>query len=240
MNDWELVESVTMRPAHTAGAFGLFSANVFKNDKQVVLAFRGTSEWQEWIGDLLFPVGNPEANCAVSFGTQMAAKYRDCKIYVTGHSLGGYLAQVGAAAAAYAEKPVERVVNFNGLGMPPPLIGQKYRNYIQNSGIGAVYACYRIQHDPVSVIGKQLQTPVTLALAPALQASGAAVPKKVKEVFNAKASTTSPPSSTISIRAGGRARTTSPMYTPIPKQYAHIKAIPADDHAGWKQRNPRS
>ncbi len=188
MNDWELVESITMRPAHTAGAFGLFSANVFKNDKQVVLAFRGTSEWQEWGNDALFPVGTPEANCAVSFGTQMATKYRDCKIYVTGHSLGGYLAQVGAAAAAYAGKPVERVVNFNGLGMPPPLIGQKYRNYIQNSGIGAVYACYRIQHDPVSIIGKQLQTPVTLALAPALQASGAAVPKKVKEIFNAKAS----------------------------------------------------
>ena len=100
-----------------------FSATVYVHGDDVVLAYRGTSEAPEWLNDLLgglsnFTLEEPYAKLMALRAARMYAAPRR-NVYITGHSLGGYLAQVGAAElirSGCADK-LRRCEYFNGMGL---------------------------------------------------------------------------------------------------------------------------
>lgn len=104
-----------------------FSATTFKCRDNVIIAYRGTDDSIEWLDNLLgYGISgfHSEESAARSYAVQIASKYRNCNIYITGHSLGGYLAQIGAAELLEnTEIRPERVAYFNGIGM-------NFRDYV--------------------------------------------------------------------------------------------------------------
>ena len=100
-----------------------FSDTVYVRGDDVVLAYRGTSEDPEWINDVEgflsnFTLEEPKARDMVRM---VARKYAASgkSVYITGHSLGGYLAQVGAAELirdGRADK-LRSCEYFNGMGL---------------------------------------------------------------------------------------------------------------------------
>ena len=136
-NNWIIVDYV-----NEANSFGLdyFSMTVYKCQDNIVLAYRGTGstdeELGEWIENLigygLFKYHTEEEK-AKKYARKVARLYPDCKIYITGHSLGGYLAQIGAAAMLNdtSVKP-ERVVYFDGMGLDFTFFG-KIGEWVNNT-----------------------------------------------------------------------------------------------------------
>lgn len=132
-----------------------FQAAVFKHEKtkKVMIAYRGTdpSHWEDWIltNFKLGTKGVPEAlTCAVWVYEKVATDpdLKDYEIHVTGHSMGGALAQYIAVygfrpiePTIYEEygkdglkvlpftRPVHKTVTFNGLG-----IDRQYKTVINN------------------------------------------------------------------------------------------------------------
>ena len=100
-----------------------FSDTVYVRGDDVVLAYRGTSEDPEWINDVEgflsnFTLEEPKARDMVRM---VARKYAASgkSVYITGHSLGGYLAQVGAVELirdGRADK-LRSCEYFNGMGL---------------------------------------------------------------------------------------------------------------------------
>lgn len=63
---------------------------------------------------------------AKNYAKRIAQKYPNSNIYITGHSLGGYLTQIGAAELLENTDIIpKKVVYFNGIGM----------NFIDHSGV---------------------------------------------------------------------------------------------------------
>lgn len=135
-----------------------FSASTYKeaNSKNIVVAFRGSSDWMDWVENILiYPwlfVRHPQAEEAESYIKKVVNKYSDYNVYITGHSLGGYLALTAAASIGSTNSnSVERVATFNGLGLDG-LTSPKYiKEGINN--IKSKITCYRIDNDVVSLIG---------------------------------------------------------------------------------------
>lgn len=83
-----------------------FDAITFKKGNNYVIAYRGTDfpDISEWIGNLeyAFEGENSQSQIAydyaISVYKKIASENPNAKIYVTGHSLGAYLAQIGGAA----------------------------------------------------------------------------------------------------------------------------------------------
>ncbi|MBQ6231695.1 MAG: VWA domain-containing protein [Eubacterium sp.] len=110
-----------------------FSVTIYKCQNNVVLSYRGSGafekEFDEWMDNIL---GYGVRNChgeeiyARKVARDVANSYPNCNIYITGHSLGGYLAQIGASEML-AETDVipAGVVYFDGMGI----------NFTDNSGI---------------------------------------------------------------------------------------------------------
>ena len=129
---------------------GRFSAITFKKGNNYVIAFRGTDypDVLEWLQDFSYVKGDNDHsewafNYAKSEYDRIVADKKDspAKIYVTGHSLGAYLAQVGGAGIISrgfnknldysknltidlkkqydysASKNLKKVVYFNGMGV---------------------------------------------------------------------------------------------------------------------------
>ncbi len=119
--------------------FGGMQASAYVKDNNLVLAFRGSEAeniadiLQDWlVADAIgYVTGiNPQAVDALLFTELICEKYgsRYSNIYVTGHSLGGYLAlQAGALlnAKGFKDQTVE-IVRFNALGVQLPLGLHKY------------------------------------------------------------------------------------------------------------------
>lgn len=99
-----------------------FSATTFKNGNNVVISYRGTNEKiGEWVNNIV-GVGllnyHSEEGYAKSYALKIAEKYPTCNIYITGHSLGGYLAQFGAAELLKNRSVnLKEVAYFNGIGL---------------------------------------------------------------------------------------------------------------------------
>ncbi|MEY8461710.1 leucine-rich repeat protein [Streptococcus merionis] len=99
---------------------------VDKSNKNVVIAYRGTNESVELPQDLGIPVGIIEHKRRVEEQIPIILKMLKSRgiyyenIYVTGHSLGGYLAYHAAAKIAVKQDEkdkLKKVVNFNGPGL---------------------------------------------------------------------------------------------------------------------------
>lgn len=96
-----------------------FCATTFKNGNDIVISFRGTDESMEWLDDsfIVFFSTHTERKNAKNYVKKIASKYANCNIYITGHSLGGYLAQIAAGALIQAQKQPASVVYFNAPGI---------------------------------------------------------------------------------------------------------------------------
>lgn len=106
-----------------------FSMTVYKCQDNVVLSYRGTgamgfgegTEPGEWIDNIIgYGIFNyhTEEDNAQKYARKVARQYPDCNIYITGHSLGGYLAQIGAAEMInHTNVKPARVVYFDGMGL---------------------------------------------------------------------------------------------------------------------------
>lgn len=160
------------------------SATVYARGDEVVLAYRGTDEFLEWLHDGLGFINNItfEESYAKDKAREVAEKYaaNGKDVYITGHSLGGYLAQIGAAEflkTPYKSK-LKTCEYFNGMGLdyaywaqehnipvPPgiasPTLKQKYthdvdRHLLEHFWVfehGRVYG-HSIKGDFVSPMGK--------------------------------------------------------------------------------------
>ena len=147
-----------------------FDAITFKKGNNYVIAFRGTDypDLYEWITDVLYSINgqNSQSMKAYNYAQEVYDKIikdnSNAKIYVTGHSLGAYLAQIGGAAivdkeASITESPetrevlkassledyndkykisnshLEQVAYFNGMGVTPIFVSNKFTTNINNS-----------------------------------------------------------------------------------------------------------
>ena len=170
VRDWVVAEYENTSVSHW-GMFGdtYFSATVYAHGDDIVLAYRGTSEDPEWINDVEgflsnFTLEEPYAKLMALRAARMYAAPRR-NVYITGHSLGGYLAQVGAAElirSGCADK-LRRCEYFNGMGLDygqmSPSLPDQYQHASERellSGWGARtggLVLHRIFGDPVSLLG---------------------------------------------------------------------------------------
>lgn len=147
-----------------------FDAITFKKGNNYVIAFRGTDypDLYEWITDVLYSINGQNSQSMKAYNYAKGAYDKiikdnsNAKIYVTGHSLGAYLAQIGGAAivdreASITESPetrevlkassledykkdynisnshLEQVAYFNGMGVTPIFVSNKFATNINNS-----------------------------------------------------------------------------------------------------------
>lgn len=144
-----------------------FYATTYKNDNNVIIAYRGTdNEWGEWVNNIV-GVGllnyHSEEGLAKQYADRIVQKYPECHIYITGHSLGGYLSQFGAFEIEKKHPYVDlkKVVYFNGIGLKynKLLFWTKndeintLKNYYNNSQKNPNLISYNIKGDVVSALG---------------------------------------------------------------------------------------
>ena len=143
-------------------------------DKNIVVAFRGTylDNWAAAIKNILadsaFLAGNPNAllqqyvKDAVAFLQQVqswaASNYPNASITLTGHSLGGALAQLLGEASSYGTA----AFNAPGTSQVYAALGSELAP-IANTGDGGTNINYRVSGDQVSLAGEPLGQTVTIA-----------------------------------------------------------------------------
>ena len=167
VRDWVVAEYENIDVPPLIGA--RFSATVYAHGDDVVLAYRGTDEKPEWNNDGLgyfanYTLEEPHAKLMALRAARMYAAPRR-NVYITGHSLGGYLAQVGAAELirdGRADK-LRSCEYFNGMGLDygwmSPRLPDQYQHASERellSGWGARtggLVLRRIFGDPVSLLG---------------------------------------------------------------------------------------
>lgn len=99
-----------------------YKAVTFKSGKNLVISFNASNgPLDEWFtgltGSWSVFYGGLESE-ARNYAHDVVRHNTDCNIYITGHSMGGYLAQSAAAEVIkdYPDVNVVRVVSFNGMG----------------------------------------------------------------------------------------------------------------------------
>lgn len=109
---WSIFDYASSNPkSNNVNYQNQFSAITFKKNNNYVIAFRGTDypDFAEWITDVTYALNgeNNQAKLAYEYAQKTYDKIlkedKNASIYVTGHSLGGYLAQIGAAAVVDIE-----------------------------------------------------------------------------------------------------------------------------------------
>ena len=156
---WEIVDYVnTWEDIDT-----YFSATTFKNDNNIVIAYRGTNDpVGEWVNNIV-GVGmlnyHSEEGAAKNYALKIAKKYSNCNIYITGHSLGGYLAQIGASEMLQKCKVnLKSVMYFNGIGLKYNKLlfwtKNKDMDTLENYAWSHSLISYEIKGDVVSALGE--------------------------------------------------------------------------------------
>ena len=107
--DWKLVDYVSEATSKNEVKLTMeMNAYTFIKGDNVVILFRGTdfADLFEWIQHLTYVTTNihEQETHAENYILKQAAKYKDKKIYITGHSLGGYLADVASATLLKAKQ----------------------------------------------------------------------------------------------------------------------------------------
>lgn len=150
-----------------------FSVFTFKKDDNIVIIPRGTDEGlfrENW--KYLFCDEHPQAkhmkfyieNVIIPFLTKYEKK-ENYKIYICGHSLGGYLALYGAGLIlgnSEISKHLAKIVTFNGLGLDKSTnrdILLRLRRLPPEKIVN-----YRIGGDSVSLVGEHFTKPISLKL----------------------------------------------------------------------------
>ncbi|MBQ6991723.1 MAG: DUF2974 domain-containing protein [Clostridia bacterium] len=121
LDDWTVVDFSNNQLVNLG-----MTALVLEKDGHIIIAFRGTDT--EFLEDALNGVINvhPQELSANIYVNNLAKEYSqkegNYKFYVTGHSLGGYIAQTAGAELAktcekYSNLEVERIVDFDGMGI---------------------------------------------------------------------------------------------------------------------------
>ena len=126
VSDWKLVNYTKYNTTIFKGT-AAFTAMTFKRDNDIVIAYRGTDfdDAGDWIQDLLYGLlGHAgQEGVAQDYARAVAKHYanENPNIYITGHSLGGYLAQIGGAALVDPQsgfsRNVKEISYFNGMGL---------------------------------------------------------------------------------------------------------------------------
>lgn len=134
-SDWTIIDAQSKytNPLAIKKSFeGIFDAVTFKKGNNYVISYRGTDfpDVLEWLQDLTYALGkHAQADDAYKYAQNVYDKYiknnPNAKLYVTGHSLGAYLAQVGGIAVIEKERELGRMNNsalykvayFNGMGI---------------------------------------------------------------------------------------------------------------------------
>lgn len=161
--EWKVAET-EHEPVGVLGAY--YDATVYVRGHDVVLAYRGTSEMVEWLNDFAgYQAGmTAEEPLARQTAGHVASKYaaKGYNVYVTGHSLGGYLAQIGAAELVRSpwSGRLRAVEYFNGIGLDfaywANVAGFQSLDRATLFGYalaGGRLVGHRIYGDPVSLIG---------------------------------------------------------------------------------------
>lgn len=125
VNDWKIVNYTTIETNRLKYRNDInvpkFTAMTFKKDNNIVIAYRGTDFdcLGDWLQDTAYALGEAGQELAtIKYADAIAKKYPNARIYVTGHSLGGYLAQIGGAELVKNhEEQVEEIAYFNGIGL---------------------------------------------------------------------------------------------------------------------------
>ena len=141
---WEVVDFKEESAFSVSDNYGLMSAVTFKKGYDIVIAYRGTdlTDLVDWIGvDGSYALKNNSGQdkSASDYAQYIAKIYNGdgqskYNIYLTGHSLGGYLSQVAGASLLGSADPkfqnqlnadntidnpynLKRIVYFNGMGL---------------------------------------------------------------------------------------------------------------------------
>lgn len=139
-----------------------FSATTYKNKNSIVIAYRGTNEpIGEWVNNIV-GVGllnyHSEEEDAREYAMKIADRYPNCDIYITGHSLGGYLAQIGASKILENNSAnIKRISYFNGIGLKYNKLLFWTKNstmdYLKEYNENGSLISYYIYGDVVSALG---------------------------------------------------------------------------------------
>ncbi|HDX9614125.1 TPA: DUF2974 domain-containing protein, partial [Bacillus toyonensis] len=146
-----------------------------ENKYDYTVAFRGSQQWKDWVVDFL-QVGQNYANlqaedAAAYVGQLIRTDYQNMKkLYITGHSLGGFLAQWAQSEIIDGAIPSAEslAVTFSAPGFMPSLVPDntfkiKVLNKLKNEHDGggkynSRIINHRIQQDIVAKFGDDLGT----------------------------------------------------------------------------------
>lgn len=123
VNDWKLVNYAKMQSVNGINKNALFTAMTFKRNNDIVIAYRGTDfdDLGDWLQDITYGIAGKtgQEELAQNYAIKVAEQYPNSNIYVTGHSLGGYLAQIGGAKLLQSNYRgnVREIGYFNGMGL---------------------------------------------------------------------------------------------------------------------------
>lgn len=127
VSDWKIVNYTKFNTTVFNGT-AQFSAMTFKKDNDIVIAYRGTDfdDIGDWTQDFFYGlIGYAGQEGVAQDYARIVAEYytknnNNINIYITGHSLGGYLAQIGGSTLASNENysdNLKEVSYFNGMGL---------------------------------------------------------------------------------------------------------------------------
>ena len=119
--DWKVVDFHSKEITEKS-----LAAFVLQKDNDVMFIFRATD--LEAVGDILYGINNyhGQEEYAIKYVLEMMEEYSkkegNYNLYVAGHSLGGYLAQITGATIEqnidnYENLNLKKIVSFNGIGI---------------------------------------------------------------------------------------------------------------------------
>ncbi len=135
LKDWKVIATSGETYGEYDSLVGMQAA-AYMHDDNIIIAYRGTEFLTEFVNDVVngdiktwFTRINVQALPARNFAINVISNYykEGCKLYITGHSLGGQLAYEGAIAAFNQGCYIQKLDVFNGYGMIYK--GDSYNDY---------------------------------------------------------------------------------------------------------------
>ncbi|MDD3420246.1 MAG: lipase family protein [Candidatus Gastranaerophilales bacterium] len=114
-----------------------FACGAYKKDDEIIIAFRGTNDLLDIITDFSFVIRKIPAmtpKIAQNYYNKIQQQCPNCKIYFTGHSLGGAYAQLICAQLIQENKDC-KAITFNAPGMGYVLNTKKFDKSLDYSSI---------------------------------------------------------------------------------------------------------